>query len=313
MRILNITQTDWANYGFNNMMALRIAGADADGCKFRPHGFHYENEMDIVDEMEAIQKIRKADIIQIIHSDLHCFMLCKNIGKKIIIYHTGTGYRQNVLSYNEYFNSFVDFSITDQTEFMELGAKGIRYLTTAIGTERIFPQKEISGKIKIGHFPSKTKNDLKGTSKILNMLYECKKLFDKEDRFEVIACLEKIPHNKYLEKLQTCDIYVELFAPEQNGKPYGCYGVTAFEAAAMGKIVVTQNLYPDIYQKEFGGTELIYTNTKEIFMTIFEILMKQTEQELKTKQEMTRQWLVEKHSYPAIGKKLIGWLNENNT
>lgn len=310
MRVLNITNNDWANFGYNNMMALRAAGVDAGGYKFRPHGFSYDNEMNIVDESGIISKIKEADIVQVIHSDFYTWLLC--CGKKKIVYHTGTGYRQAPEHCNEYFNPTAEFCFTDQTEFMNLGAKGIRYMTTAIDVNRIYPKKKISGKIKIGHFPSKTKANLKGTTEILNMLFEAKILYDKSDRFEIITDLKSLPHEEHLGRMQSCDIYVELFAPEQSGKPYGCYGVTAFEAAAMGKIVITQNLNAKVYADEYGGTELLYGNTRELFMSICEILMNMSTEELAIRQEATRQWCVDKHSYLAIGNKLAGYLNQIN-
>ena len=306
MKILNVSRNDWANFAYANLKALQAAGADATGFKEMPHGFNYSGELQILSEIDIASKIKEADIVQIFHSYEDYLPFCK--GKKVIVYHTGTGYRQAPERANSIFNPNVEFCFSDQTEFMNLGAKGVRYITTAIDTENIYPQKYVGDKIRIGHFPSKIKGDLKGTSKIIDMLLECKDKFDKENRFEIVIDTKQRPHPDYLKKLQSVDIYVELFAPSQEGKEYGCYGVTAFEAAAMGKVVVTQNLHPEVYEKEFGATELLYANSRELFFQIMENLMESNSVQLQEKADKTRLWAVDKHSYKAMGKHLINIL-----
>lgn len=293
MRVLNICRDDWANYAYDNSIALRSVGVDCIALKLNPHSFNYPNQADAVPESMIAEYIKGADVVQIFHSDITFLKYCQ--GKKIIVYHTGTTYRQAPEHFNKIFNPIVHKIITDQTEFMSLGGKEIEYLAPAIDTEKIIPLKEIGERLIVGHYPSNM--SVKGTKDIIVMLQPFKEFFD------IDINTEQIPYDKQLQRLQSCDIYVELFAQKQNGKEYGCYGTTAFEAASMGKIVVTQNIYPKVYEDAYGLCPFMICNNEYLFERTFNFL--KNKNIIKGMQNVSRERMILSHSYKATGTRIL--------
>lgn len=258
--ILNLATDDYANYSHSIAKSLRLIGLDCvDVCE-RRHRNKYQSESTEMGLRDMIPLIRKADVIQVMHSDIRLFELSKQYGRgKIIVYHTGSRYREKHLMYEEIFNGVT--SVTDQTEFMCLGNH--HYVVSPV--ELPAAPMYSGGKIKIGHYPSTP--SVKGTSEIIQML----KPFD--GQFEWLHSTTLVPHHEQLKRISECDIYIELFKPELNGKPYGCFGVTALEAASMGKVVITNNLFPDVYRKAYGDSPMIFANDPEQFKRTIEVLL----------------------------------------
>jgi hypothetical protein len=124
--------------------------------------------------------------------------------------------------------------------------------------------KRQDGKLIVGHYPSNA--DVKGTDAILTMI---EPFFDD---FDIRIDTTKVTHEEQLQRVSECHVYIELFANEQQGKPYGCHGVTAFEAAALGCFTVTQNIHPEVYHKEYGACYFHLANDKDSFIRTFEEL-----------------------------------------
>jgi hypothetical protein len=141
---------------------------------------------------------------------------------------------------------------------MELGAKDIAYLSPHTDLKPTEKRKE--GKLIIAHYPSNAL--VKGTKEIREMLEPFK------DDFEIRIDETIIPHEENLKRIAECHIYIELFKPELNGKPYGCFGVTAFEATALGCVVITNDLNREVYRTVYGKECFITTNTKESFSKV---------------------------------------------
>ncbi len=306
MKILNISTDDYSNFAHENAKALRSVGVDCDDIKFIKHPFGYESESKVVDELIARIRIQNADTIQIFHSDLDILKLVRlfdDYNKKIVVYHTGSRYRSNPIKYNSAFNPIIDASFTDQCEFMNLGAKNLKYIATAIDTRQIGSfGHEVKKPVKIGHYPSNS--EVKGTNEILNML-------SKLDHEFILNCSTNIVnHKEQYKRMDDCDIYIELFKPELNGKPYGCFGVTAFEAAAAGKVVVTQNFNEDVYKNEYGECPFIICNSENQFLFNMNKLLSMPIAEVNDLQTKTYKWVNEKHSYKATGERLCKILQE---
>ena len=100
---------------------------------------------------------------------------------------------------------------------------------------------------RFGHFPSNQAN--KGTAQIKN-------IFTQEGWAKHLEVdTTPLPWAKNQERIKMCQVYVELFSPNQGGKQYGAFGVTAIEAALMGRPVITQcRNFTDSY----GGEEWDY-------------------------------------------------------
>ena len=95
-----------------------------------------------------------------------------------------------------------------------------------------------------------------------------------------------------------------MFNPAIDGRPYGSFGTTAAEAAAMGKVVVTQNLYADFYEREYGDCPLILARTEQEFIDKIKWLNTLEPSEMLKLQEAHRQWAVNKHSFKATGERI---------
>lgn len=301
MKVLNLSFDDFANFAHENANALRSVGVNCLDLKRMAHPFSYGTESKVATSERIISEIKKADIVQLFHSDHTWLQTAYDLGKRVIVYHTGTGYRQNPENCNNIFNSKVERCFTDQCEFIGLGMKNETYIATAIDTEKIIPGDWKTLKpYLVAHYPSNP--TVKGTEKIVEM---CKSI----DGLQFIMSEERLKHDAQLKRMAACDIYIELFNTTQHGKPYGCFGVTAFEAAALGKIVITNNINEKAYCQQYGDCALVIANTEEAFISKLTWLNGLSENDLLNLQEQTREWIVKNHSYIATGNKIKTLLN----
>lgn len=296
MKVLNVCWDDYSNLSFNNAQALQSVGIDCIAVKRVKHPFGYEQEAKVVSNKEMLELCAGADVVQSFHSWNPGFSLMRK--SKRIIWHTGTSYRLNPESCNNNFANITEMTMTDQTEFLKLGAKNIHYMACAIDTDK-YPvsNKQPIRPFTIGHYPSN--ETVKGTDKIIEMLTSLP--------FEFVYGMNKktIPHKENLSRIADCDIYIELFAPTQHGKEYGCFVVTAFEAAALGKIVITQNNNEDVYKDAYGDCPFLIANTEEKFKSIVGHLLSMSENYIKAQQEIARERLVKNHSLEATGERWV--------
>lgn len=212
---------------------------------------------------------------------------------KLIVYHTGTPYRQNSEGMNENFNPHVSATIHDSPEFHNLGGKNIHYVPCAIDTDNIKSKWVPKDKLTIAHYPSNP--DVKGSQYIIDVV----------SRFENINfnySLERVSHDEQLKRMDECDVYIEMLNMEQNGRTYGSFGVTAMEAAALGKTVITNCAHRDVYENEYG------------FLPFFVVA---TVSELKEAVSAVRDLKINaseavglRHSYKSTGQRLLKIINE---
>lgn len=309
MRVVNCCYDDYANYSFDNAKALASVGVDAESFNTIKSLFGYESSGKVISKEQFKKQMLEADIIQIMHSSelmlgyvkelfLDNISLAKMKQKKIIVYHTGTVYRNEPEKYNQNFNPIIYRAITDQCEFMNLGAKDVAYLATAVDTDKIVPVQYKKEQVPvIAHYPSNIV--VKGSSEILMMLQKINK-----SKFILNYSDYRVPNKEQLDRIGMCDIYVEMFKPILNGKPYGCYGVTAFEASALGKIVVTNNIYEQVYENTYGECPFFIANTEEEFIATINHLVSLNRDQLDELQNESRQWVVKNHSYKATGERM---------
>ena len=292
-RVLNLASNDYANMSHNNARALRSIGVDCFDYVLNSHPFGYESQSDIVTREEIISMVNKFDVIQIFHSCSIILNLVK-IGKfsgKLVVYHSGSRYREEPDKFNKIFKE-VDVVITDQTEFIKLCDNEIHYLAPHIDLEPT--EKRKGGKLIIGHYPSNS--DVKGTEDIKTMLEPFK------NDFEIRIDTNIIPHEDNLKRIAECHIYIELFKPELNGKQYGCFGVTAFEATSLGCLVITNDLNMDVYHSAYGLSPFQIANTKESFVETLTLLKEFNTETIKDLQEYDFR---NNHSIESTGKRIL--------
>lgn len=250
MRILNLSSNDYANMAHENAKALRSIGVNCRDAKLQKHIFGYAGQSQIIRFHEIKEVVRSYDIIQIFHSDVHIFNeVMKYRPKRVIVYHTGTRYRENYELLNKHFER-ANGIITDQCEFMSLG--DMDYLAPSVNVN-LTPKRK-GGKLIVGHFPSNP--EVKGTAAIRSVLDGFR------DKFEIRIDTRRMSHAENIKRMSECHVYIEMFKPMLNGNPYGCFGVTAFEAAAVGCKVITNCINQKAYTDVYGDMPFIIANTK---------------------------------------------------
>ena len=114
----------------------------------------------------------------------------------------------------------------------------------------------------------------------------------------------------HIERLKGIDVYIEMLADKQGGKPYGSFGMTALEAAALGKIVITQSLNDEgLYQDNYDIPLLNFIKNSEDLKKICLNLDNYTDTHIRGQQELTRKWVENNHSFKATGQRLKNILN----
>lgn len=251
MKVLNLASNDYANCSKENANALLSVGVYCLDFTLNLHPFGYKEQSKRISR-ERIKEIYKDfDVIQVFHSCPVIYDLVKD-HPNVVVYHTGTRYRENKRFFDELFNG--RNIITDQCEFL-LHNPTFNYLAPHTTLK---PKEKDGGKLIIGHYPSNP--DVKGTETIRTLLEPF------ANDFEIRIDETKVSHEENLKRVSECHIYIELFAPLQNGIPYGCFGVSAFEATALGCLVITNNINRSAYENVYGSQPFFTPNTEEAFI-----------------------------------------------
>jgi hypothetical protein len=296
MRVLNISSVDYANMAHENANALRAAGVDCDDLTNSSHIFKYQSESTKVDHAYIKKHYKDYDVIQLFHS---CPTLYTIVGDHphVIVYHTGTRYRQDKERFDKLFQGRDIF--TDQCEFL-LHNESFKYI--APHTTLTKQVREPGSTLRIAHYPSNY--IAKGTKDIQLML----KRF--EGKFSIDINTNKEAHEVNLRRIAQCDIYIELFNPVQDGKPYGCFGVTAFEATALGCLVITNNINKKAYEDAYGSHCFLTPNTKEEFINTLESLYSQRDN-FKWIRDVIHSGFLCKHGIVPTGNRIKQLINES--
>jgi len=301
--ILNISVNDYANFGHNNAESLRAAGLYVTDVTLSSHTFEYANCSTLVTQKELDRLIRHHDIIQLFHSPIILAERLKATGKPVIVYHTGTSYRQQPEPIHRAFDGWVKMHVCALPELYE--AFKLRSIEPCIyavgGIDNLLPDNLITTKdFIVGHFPSNP--DVKGTDKIErifdSLLSEAIPLHFKLER-------NRVSYDEQLKRLSECDIYVEMLADRQGKNEYGSFGITALEAASMGKIVITNCTHRSPYELHYGALPFIIANNeRELELTLVELAEFSTD-ELRELKKSYHQLFASLHSHEQSGKYLI--------
>lgn len=302
MKIANVARDDWANFAWDNAQALKSVGEEVRCMKLKPHKNEYPQEGELVSEAEMKKVCEESDIVQIFFSNDEILNI---IGEHpcIVVYHCGSTYRKYSDHYNKIFNPVVKMSIIALGEFDKLGSFNQRYLVGAIDTNKIQPHYTARTKKRIiGHYPSNVNK--KGTKKIMAMIREIKDPFEYKGRRVTLTTWEK-----HMKRIAELDVYIELFKQTLEGRPYGSWGITALEAACLGKIVITNHRWDSVYRPVYGYCGLYGVNTDAEFYKAMHRCIRAPQDKILQWQHDARTW-VEKHNYKNTGTKLMEYLNE---
>lgn len=295
MKVLNVSSVDYANMSHNNAEALRSIGIQCDDWTMSVHAFQYSSQSKVVTAKHIMERYIDYDVIQLFHSCEKTYMLIMS-HPNIVVYHTGTRYRMNKRYYDDLYQGRI--IATDQCEFL-LHDPTMRYVAPHITLET--DQRPYRTKLRIAHYPSN--HQVKGTKTIQRLLEPFR------DRFEIDINTNREPHEKNLYRIGLADIYIELFNPTQNGQPYGCFGVTAFEATALGAVVVTNNLNRKAYEDVYGEHPFLTPNDEMSFIQTIESL-DMPRDEFKEMRNRLHFGFRGKHSIEATGKRIKQIIDE---
>lgn len=301
MKVLNISTSDYANFAHDNANALRSVGVHCDDIKVKEHYLNYQSQSRIV-KLNQIGLIAKDyDLIQIFHSSIQCLDQVKNLGKKLVVYHTGSNYRSEHEAINNAFNPFVEVSFIALCEFSGLGSKNEKYIVGATKTD-VSTLRKTKHPYIFAHYPSDA--EIKGTKEILSMILKT------NGGFNFHYSTDLVDYDNQRKRIGECDVYIELFKPILNGNQYGSWGITALEAASMGKVVVTQNLNNNVYQREYGDCPFTLAKNQKDFINKINYLLSLSNDEMILLQKKTFDWVNNNHSYLATGNRIKSILNE---
>lgn len=295
MKVANICIDDWANFMFQQHEALLSVGVDSIALKVNKHPFNYEKEATIILPSGIAEAIKDCTHVIIYHSDTH-LRLFTHAWQKTIIYHTGTRFRslvRTILADSEGCSHLIALP-----EFRKhINAP---YIVGAVDTENLLCGKEISKPFVVSHYPSNP--GVKGSDLIINALSGLPNF---------IYSLERVGYKDHLQRLSLCDIYIELFAPTQGGNEYGSFGMTALEASAMGKIVLTQNITgKDLYRETYGESPLIFIDSIDDLKQKVNVLLSKSNEEIEELSVNFAEWVHNQHGYKSTGSRLFKFLYE---
>lgn len=323
-KVILCSCNDWANVGYTLSESLKTVGYEAKMLKLFPHSYNYEKQGSVVDIRKMIEEISSASIVQFMHSAGPILDTRKssttqahltpgpliNIfhqlgilnGKKIVMFHGGTEYRQNSNYVNSIANKIVDASIIQTYDLLGLGAKNENWVLAPIelNPEPDFNIIKGNSKLVFAHYPSNP--EVKNSTLINNIINT--KILPTNSRVEYNYSPQRISHSHNLQRVALCDIYIDHQGYSQKGKKYGEFGVATLEAAAMGKIVITCTESKERYEREYGKFIPFISNNKNDFEATIKSLLQMPLKEIISLKKSTYEWAKKNHSYEAIGERL---------
>ena len=76
-------------------------------------------------------------------------------------------------------------------------------------------------------------------------------------------------------------------------------------------MVITQNLYPEVYKKEYGNCPLGIANTEKEFINLVDGYLSMDRLVFRNFQKETSEIMKENHSYEATGHKIANFIYED--
>lgn len=292
MKVVLLAVNDWTNLGAEYAKSLRTIGVDATMFIKKKHPFEYPDQGEIFKtDKEILPHIKEATIVHFMHSQ-NPIQGINLKGKKVVVSHTGTAYRKRYEKINKIFNPIVNLTIVSADLFGKGGKNECWIEAGTVNTEKLKPVYErSSGVLIVGHFPSNTTKTR--ASEIVEIMKNVK------GNFEFRYSGKRVSWEKQIKRMSECDIYVERL-----GGSVG-FGITALEAAALGKIVFTTYTLKDKYKKIMGDFDLVIFDGAEDLIEKTEKFISLSNDELLKMKKRSRGWVEKHHSHKAIGESLL--------
>jgi len=303
MKILLLAKNDWSGVG--NLLTQSLLSVGVDAKFYVSKLGNYKHPCTSIGVNEAKRFSIECDIIQFMHSEKLEFGI-NLVGKKIVVFHGGGKFREGHERICKIFNPIVDCSLIQTYDLFGLGAKNEKWILPPIDTKSIKPIYETKGKkIIVAHFPSS--RITKGSDNIIKIIENIR---NKVSDFEYRYSYKKVCWREQIERMSAVDIYVERMSLKTKGKrnkkwsKTGVWGMTALEAAALGKVVLTNFLGESEYKKQYGKCYLQIANSEKDMESILIKLLSKSKDELLKLKYKTRKWVENYHSLESIGLRL---------
>ena len=296
MKVLFICQRDWANHSYIMTQCLKKVGIEAIAVTTHANKLHFpEQAIKCNDPNKLNEYTRETDVIVFMHSQF----IGTNVDlktKKVLVFHTGSRYRQHPTEMNSLFDPIVDVTLTAADTF-NLCGKNEKYVVVPVDTEKLQPIYNTNNLI-IAHYPSGNK----GKDIICSVMEE----FDVEFRYSN----EVVSWEQNIQRLSECDIYIEDLRQKQRNRVTSGFGLTALEAASLGKIVVTRLIYKEKYEEEIGKCAIQVANNKEELYNVIKNLISLNPDQILELKRQSRKWVENCHSYKVVGNMFKTIFNE---
>ena len=296
--VLLLAKYDYSNVSYLYAKAMRTAGIKAEAWAVKPSPRHYSRHANLFKSIndDILPLARQARAIQFMHS--RRFNAIDVRGKFITVFHGGSRYRHAAERMNAIFNPIVNKSIIQTGDLFNRDAKNGVWVLPPIETDLIEPRFEmLKSRLVVAHYPHKTY--VKGTETICQAIESLRNsnwLFNFSDSL--------VSWEENLDRIGSCDIYIEAVQPELREETYGEWGVTALEAAALGKIVITHFRSYERYLREYGACPLIVANNGKQLYAKLKRLLQMSRYEIMYLKKATREWVERNHSLKAVGQRM---------
>jgi len=305
MKALVVSNIDHCNMGYSISQALQKVGVNATATFRKYEAFrHPESGIQIVDEANLTPYAKEADIILFMHTAYRELGVDLST-KKVLVWHTGSGYRQKYTKYNRFFDRIVDVSLCG-ADVLGLGCKNERKLNGLTDVNLLQPIYERQGdKIIIAHYPSNPKG--------IEIIQEAiERLSPLSDSFIFKYDPQTVTWKKHIERVSECDIYISEMYEKQikRGREYivGLFGIAALEAAALGKVPISRFVFEEDCTEYPLGLQV--ANNADELTKLLTRLLSMSDEEFLNVRKRARDWVVNCHSLEAVGRRLLNIIEE---
>ena len=313
--IIFIAHDDWCNVGTEWALACQSIGMKSLAICWQRAMWHYIHGSVQIHDNDELQRISDgADVV--VHMHTHIAPIKRVPGQKWIVFHGGSRFRRDPATHISTQNPLVDMTWIQTGELFGFGCKNEHWMMPAIDTEYLQPHfsdpRRISEDgLRFAHYPRVAGNGIvkKGTKGIVKIACDVERL---RENFRWSYGLEPKLWVENMERMSQPDIYIERLSRSCKE-----WGITAMEAAALGKVVITQFESKERYEREFEcECPFVISNTPEELKEKIMWLLDIPPEEIIEIQKRTRDWVCKVHGYEPTARRIqkhLEELNENNS
>lgn len=314
-KFLFVCDDDHANVSYEYAKALEENGCFARAVKFQKHLFCYPKQAEVLTDFGVLTKyVSEATDIIFMHTQPINIPVCVfDKRKRFFVFHGGSAYRNDPKLANKLFLDspiigenlrfliqnydlyFLDDSIDKRIVFTCLEPKEYDQFLPSNSKQNSF--------LTVAHYPRGVQ---KGTEDIEEVI---KSLSQDYNNFIYVTWGTKnkiLSWSDYMRTIAKCDIYVHSLPFQYVDKVITGLCVTAMEACALGKVVVTPFEYLENYKRDFKNTPPFFiANDKDQLRKVLKHLLGLSFQEISELKKKARMWVEEYHSRKPTGEYLL--------